>query len=112
MFLLYKIFPTTKPLTCFHRKRCSILTCLSTLYKLFNFPSLPETIGMTSQKALEFRFTGPFPDIAEITNVSAGFTEFHSALLSRGCNPKFATLEWVKNHYRWVVWKLACMERY
>ena len=32
-------------------------------------------------------------------------------LSSPGVNPSKITPEWVKNHYRWIVWKLATYER-
>ncbi|KAK6295574.1 hypothetical protein J4Q44_G00332870 [Coregonus suidteri] len=43
---------------------------------------------------------------------TAGKQEFHRALCdSPGVDPKLITEDWVFNHYRWVVWKRACMER-
>ena len=30
---------------------------------------------------------------------------------SPGVDPKKATTDWIKNHYRWIVWKLAMYER-
>ena len=32
-------------------------------------------------------------------------------LLKLGCLPQHVTEEWTKNHYRWIVWKLASYER-
>ena len=34
----------------------------------------------------------------------------HQRLLSSGANRHYATEEWIQNHYRWVVWKLARAE--
>ncbi|CAI5497378.1 unnamed protein product [Closterium sp. Naga37s-1] len=44
-------------------------------------------------------------------SASVGAKEFQDMLIAAGAQPKFATLEWVTNHFRWVVWKLACQER-
>ena len=41
----------------------------------------------------------------------AGVQWFHRSVLSAGCNPKLASQAWVANHFRWIVWKLGCMER-
>ncbi|XP_061916438.1 breast cancer type 2 susceptibility protein [Entelurus aequoreus] len=43
---------------------------------------------------------------------SAGKEQFYRALCDTpGVDPKLLSEEWVYNHYRWVVWKLASMER-
>ncbi|KAL0973569.1 hypothetical protein UPYG_G00206250 [Umbra pygmaea] len=43
---------------------------------------------------------------------TAGKYEFYRALCdSPGVDPKLISEAWVFNHYRWVVWKQACMER-
>ncbi|XP_019903530.2 breast cancer type 2 susceptibility protein isoform X2 [Esox lucius] len=43
---------------------------------------------------------------------TAGKYEFYRALCdSPGVDPKLISEDWVFNHYRWVVWKKACMER-
>ncbi|XP_057837345.2 protein BREAST CANCER SUSCEPTIBILITY 2 homolog B isoform X2 [Cryptomeria japonica] len=36
---------------------------------------------------------------------------FWKMLLELGADPRNATIEWVENHYKWIVWKLACIER-
>lgn len=36
---------------------------------------------------------------------------FWKMLLESGADPWNATIEWVENHYKWIVWKLACIER-
>ncbi|CAH1268296.1 BRCA2 [Branchiostoma lanceolatum] len=42
---------------------------------------------------------------------TAGKEEFVSALLdTSGVDPSLVTPEWIHNHYRWIVWKLAAME--
>uniref|UniRef100_A0A671W034 BRCA2 DNA repair associated n=1 Tax=Sparus aurata TaxID=8175 RepID=A0A671W034_SPAAU len=43
---------------------------------------------------------------------TAGKEEFYSALCDTpGVDPKLISEEWVYNHYRWIVWKQAAMER-
>ncbi|XP_078603225.1 uncharacterized protein LOC144877195 [Branchiostoma floridae x Branchiostoma japonicum] len=42
---------------------------------------------------------------------TVGKEEFVSALLDTpGVDPSLVTPEWIHNHYRWIVWKLAAME--
>ncbi|XP_078684329.1 uncharacterized protein LOC144917871 [Branchiostoma floridae x Branchiostoma belcheri] len=42
---------------------------------------------------------------------TAGKEEFVSALLDTpGVDPGLVTPEWIHNHYRWILWKLAAME--
>ncbi|KAD6796071.1 hypothetical protein E3N88_06967 [Mikania micrantha] len=38
-----------------------------------------------------------------------GLDSFFHMLAQSGCSP--LTKEWIANHYRWIVWKLACYER-
>nr|XP_057935406.1 breast cancer type 2 susceptibility protein [Doryrhamphus excisus] len=43
---------------------------------------------------------------------TAGKEQFYRALCDTpGVDPKLLSEEWVYNHYRWIVWKLASMER-
>ncbi|KAM0731286.1 Breast cancer type 2 susceptibility protein-like protein [Formica fusca] len=45
-------------------------------------------------------------------NGYAGIWEFLRAFLaSPGVNPNLVPARWVENHYRWIVWKLASMDR-
>ncbi|GAB4823428.1 hypothetical protein N2152v2_010474 [Parachlorella kessleri] len=39
-----------------------------------------------------------------------GWEALRSHLLEAGANPSYASQAWVKNHFRWVVWKLARLE--
>ncbi|KAJ3686696.1 hypothetical protein LUZ61_015860 [Rhynchospora tenuis] len=40
-----------------------------------------------------------------------GFDECHGMLIQSGALSGQASKQWVTNHYKWVVWKLACYER-
>ncbi|XP_022632511.1 protein BREAST CANCER SUSCEPTIBILITY 2 homolog A isoform X1 [Vigna radiata var. radiata] len=79
-------------------------------------------------------FVGPpmekrvcFPNLSrQVTSVNAEKYVFHKGsgdngigaeafvhlLALHGASMHFATKEWVRNHYKWIVWKLACYERY
>jgi breast cancer 2 susceptibility protein len=59
-----------------------------------------QLLFVNSNNATEFRFSS-----------NQGPTELLADLLAGGANPKYCNIEWVRNHYRWVVWKLACIER-
>jgi hypothetical protein len=52
-----------------------------------------------------------FESFSETTSESFGVKDAHDYILSAGTNPNLATIEWVTNHYRWIVWKLASMVR-
>ncbi|KAJ0978350.1 hypothetical protein J5N97_013824 [Dioscorea zingiberensis] len=40
-----------------------------------------------------------------------GQGEFHAMLLQSGASSSHVTKEWVSNHYKWIVWKLASFDR-
>ena len=40
-----------------------------------------------------------------------GAADFMVLLHAAGAEPQYCSEAWVANHYRWVVWKLACYER-
>ncbi|XP_072958786.1 protein BREAST CANCER SUSCEPTIBILITY 2 homolog B-like isoform X2 [Typha angustifolia] len=40
-----------------------------------------------------------------------GVEAFQNMLLQSGASLSSVTKEWVENHYKWIVWKLACLER-
>ncbi|KAH8489969.1 hypothetical protein H0E87_025256 [Populus deltoides] len=42
---------------------------------------------------------------------SIGAEAFYDMLLQSGALSQYASKEWVINHYKWIVWKLACYER-
>ncbi len=41
---------------------------------------------------------------------SVGWEHFREQLLAAGANPAYASEAWARNHYRWVVLKLARAE--
>lgn len=93
-------------------------------------PLSEEVLRMDSDRARHYQFTCEqvFEDMrahpaafvlffspqamAALNNpYGVGATEMHAVLLACGANPKIISPEWTSNHYRWIVWKLAGMER-
>ena len=54
---------------------------------------------MTATNAIDVRFAGWGPKDAR------------EAILKAGASEQFVSMPWVENHYRWIVWKIACMIR-
>ncbi|KAM3197159.1 hypothetical protein ACQJBY_072686 [Aegilops geniculata] len=44
-------------------------------------------------------------------NMNTGAEEFQKLLIACGASLTYATKEWVNNHYKWIIWKLASLER-
>ncbi|KAM0883363.1 hypothetical protein ACQ4PT_031677 [Festuca glaucescens] len=44
-------------------------------------------------------------------DMDTGAEEFQKMLLACGASLTYATKEWVNNHHKWIVWKLASLER-
>jgi hypothetical protein len=69
-----------------------------------------EVIRMTSDSAKTYEFK-----ILDRTNGntfrSIGVREVKQLLINDGADPKLIPADWVENHFRWIVWKLACTER-
>ncbi|XP_057983241.1 protein BREAST CANCER SUSCEPTIBILITY 2 homolog B-like [Malania oleifera] len=40
-----------------------------------------------------------------------GVEAFYQLLVQSGASMQYVSKEWVANHYKWIVWKLACYER-
>uniref|UniRef100_A0A0E0JEH1 Tower domain-containing protein n=1 Tax=Oryza punctata TaxID=4537 RepID=A0A0E0JEH1_ORYPU len=55
---------------------------------------------MDAKKAEKYKF-----------KTDTGAEEFQKMLLACGASLTYATKEWVSNHYKWIVWKLASLER-
>ncbi|CAO2193802.1 unnamed protein product [Urochloa humidicola] len=56
---------------------------------------------MDAKRAEKFKFT----------HMGTGAEDFQKMLLNCGASLSYATKEWVSNHYKWIVWKLASLER-
>lgn len=66
-----------------------------------------EIQTMTADAALHYKFQMKSGSGDE----SLSFQDFWKMLLQSGADPQLATIDWVENHYKWIVWKLACIER-
>ncbi|XP_024515241.1 protein BREAST CANCER SUSCEPTIBILITY 2 homolog B-like [Selaginella moellendorffii] len=62
-----------------------------------------EILCMTSDTARDYKM--------KLLCGKAGASELRNMLLEGGAKPHLATNEWVENHYRWIVWKLASQQR-
>ncbi|KAK8947326.1 hypothetical protein KSP39_PZI006686 [Platanthera zijinensis] len=60
---------------------------------------------MTSDTAENYRFRDT------CSNIDLGPEELREMLLQSGASQGGTTEKWVSNHYKWIVWKLACLER-
>lgn len=77
------------------------------------------TLKINSENASKLRFHSElrrpllfFGDPYSNPKVSIGSVkDLHKDLTSSGCDEKLLSDKWIKNHYRWIVWKLASMER-
>ncbi|PRP87682.1 BRCA2 repeat family protein [Planoprotostelium fungivorum] len=72
----------------------------------FSIPSF--VLSMTSESARNFQFP---PNYEEGEESSIGPPELLLSLTRSGCDPRYISIVWVQNHYRWIVWKLSCLER-
>ena len=75
---------------------------------LIKFDLSPGVLDVTCKSAQSFKFSG-IND--EGTILTVGAIEMHSLMVKEGFDPKYCTEKWVSNHFRWIVWKLASMER-
>ena len=68
---------------------------------------------MSPKNAISYRFTWPEEQFREnVGCVSTwGPNEALSFLIESGANPNLIDEHWVRNHYRWIVWKIASMVR-
>uniref|UniRef100_A0A0E0MRS5 Tower domain-containing protein n=1 Tax=Oryza rufipogon TaxID=4529 RepID=A0A0E0MRS5_ORYRU len=66
-----------------------------------NNPSPSDEVKlMDAKKAEKYKF-----------KTDTGAEEFQKMLLACGASLTYTTKEWVSNHYKWIVWKLASLER-
>jgi breast cancer 2 susceptibility protein len=77
------------------------------------------TLRVTSVNAIKLRFNcndnSPLfllgqRDVPNCTNVGK-VTDILDWLCCQGCDKTLVTEKWIQNHFRWIVWKLAAMER-
>jgi hypothetical protein len=76
--------------------------------QLLAYKMRPELVDMTSVSAKHYVFE-QLNEEGVLQKLKAA--DFFEVLLREGASPKYLTLAWVENHYRWIVWKLASMER-
>ena len=76
--------------------------------ELFRLGLSDEVIHMTATSALGYRFTIPSSTGADYT---LGAEQVYHHLIQQGCDPSLFSPLWVRNHFRWIVWKLAALER-
>ncbi|KAF4379039.1 hypothetical protein F8388_022126 [Cannabis sativa] len=50
-----------------------------------------------------------FPDASGVNCIGA--EAFFHMLIQSGASEQYVSKEWVKNHYKWIIWKLGCYER-
>ena len=77
-------------------------------HQLLAYKLRPQVIDMTSDSAKTFKFSQMDVD-GEMKQLGA--EDMFEVLLSEGASRKVLTLPWVQNHFRWIVWKLASVER-
>ena len=86
---------------------CGLMTnnmCLQ-VYKDRNIPLSKDH---TCKTYYQYLYEGKKIDI----RFSPDLYRLHQDLLHYGCDPSILSLEWVGNHYKQIVWKLACLERW
>ncbi|EEC70000.1 hypothetical protein OsI_00530 [Oryza sativa Indica Group] len=72
----------------------------SIIHPLLTEDVTDEVKLMDAKKAEKYKF-----------KTDTGAEEFQEMLLACGASLTYATKEWVSNHYKWIVWKLASLER-
>ncbi|KND03168.1 uncharacterized protein SPPG_02229 [Spizellomyces punctatus DAOM BR117] len=68
-------------------------------------------LAMDPIKAQTFEFQIQASPVTDCAWQQWGVKEARDALIAAGGQSNLATEEWVQNHYRWIVWKLAAMVR-
>ncbi|KAJ6235838.1 breast cancer type 2 susceptibility protein [Anaeramoeba flamelloides] len=97
-----------------------------TKQKLDEYNIDSEIQNLNSISAKKFKFSNKFIDLKTIIEIckhkennfediimnGVGVEEIKRRfLLDPTINKKFASDKWIENHYRWIVWKLACYVR-
>ena len=98
------IAPSNDRITMAELRRCEIESSRSFT---ISEATRSRSLAVTSSNAVLFTFTSDFGD--EIS-----WRQFREKMVggtgSVG-NPGYLTPSWIANHYRWIIWKLAAMER-
>ena len=61
-------------------------------------------LEVNPNNALNVKFEQSIPDYHVWS-----WQDAYQQLLSDGANSRLATADWIKNHYKWIIWKLASM---
>jgi hypothetical protein len=72
------------------------------------------TLAIDPSNAVEYRFYKKVAGTAvglDPLPASAGWSEARAAIIAQGCDKQYCSDAWVRNHYRWIVWKLASIDR-
>ncbi|XP_049936244.1 protein BREAST CANCER SUSCEPTIBILITY 2 homolog A-like isoform X2 [Nymphaea colorata] len=68
--------------------------------------NLPDKVKhMSAETAARFTFS------AESASLQVGSEVLWKMLIESGASPMSCSKEWTANHYKWIVWKLAALER-
>jgi len=107
-----------------HTNRDKIsLSQLSNKEKIFNSSNDQSHIvshivkQVTSANSTKLRFDQhgipiSFSDMPRSESKVLGeIRDLHPSLLKLGCKLSLLSNRWIQNHFKWIVWKLACMER-
>ncbi|KAG0477017.1 hypothetical protein HPP92_013858 [Vanilla planifolia] len=82
------------------------LTCVPLFSCKFKLEHLPDDVKyMTADNAEKYKF------IDTCSSKEIGLEDFQDMLLQSGALLSGISKNWVANHYKWIVWKLACLER-
>ena len=71
--------------------------------------ALAAPLPLESAAAADYRLAAPEEECGG-GGGSVGWEELHSHLLAAGAEARYVSPAWARNHFRWVVWKLARLE--
>ncbi|XP_034695014.1 protein BREAST CANCER SUSCEPTIBILITY 2 homolog B-like isoform X1 [Vitis riparia] len=81
------------------------------------FGVLPFNKNVLEHLSDEVRWMNPdnaekymFPDEYGLGFI--GVDDLYQRLAQSGASMQYASKEWIANHYKWIIWKLACYERF
>lgn len=106
---LFNIYPSEEQRSA--RKKLSALGRAPhrlTRSQLLAYKIRPDVIDMTSDSAKLYYFER-LDEHGSL--VKLGAEEMMRVMLAEGASKKILKSDWIENHFRWIVWKLASMER-